>query len=149
MKTDINKKLLKLVSTEVLLQLGFERSTEQALNIITEIFSFYLESLIKKAISVQKSDGKDDSNEGSANTSHLDCRYLIEDTYHEEQYQIKELVKFMEQQIALKTQLTNRHDVECEESLFHALRLLPKGASLRSVFKNTRGATLEEKKTGR
>lgn len=134
MKTDVNKKLLKLVSTEILLQIGFEKSTEQSLNILTDIASFYLETLIKRVIPIYNKEDKRTS------------KYLIEQTYEEEQYQIKELSKFLEQQIAIKTQLEEKHEIECEDSLFHSLKLLPKGITLKSVFKNTKALTLEEKK---
>lgn len=144
MKTDVNKRLLKLVSTETLLQLGFERATEHALNIITDVFAFYLESLVRKAAVLQLPQGQ---STGGEDEEHSICKYIIEDTYEEEQYQTKELMKFMEQQAGLKAQLADKHDINCDESLFHALRLLPKGVTLRSVFKNTKTSTLEEKKS--
>ncbi|KAM0681329.1 hypothetical protein GINT2_000529 [Glugoides intestinalis] len=136
MKVDVNKKLLKLVCTEVLLQLGFERSVEQALNVLTEIFSFYLEFLIQKVVPLL---GCEDST--------LLCKFLIENTYEDEQYQIRELFKFMEHQISLKALLVDKHNVDCDESLFYSLKLLPKGVSFRSVFRNTKTTTLEEKKS--
>jgi len=128
MKTSVDRRLLKLVATETLLQLGFERATEHALNILTEVFSFHLESLIKRAALFQREGG-----EGI-------CRYMIEDAYWDEQYQIRELMKFMEQQMS---QLGDRQG----ESPFHALKLLPKGVTLRSVCRSTGTPTLEEKKS--
>lgn len=136
MKVDVNKKLLKLVCTEVLLQLGFERSVEQALNVLTEVFNFYFEFLIRKVVPLL---GSDDNT--------VLCKFLIENTYDDEQYQIRELFKFMEQQISLKALLIDKHNLECDESLFYSLKLLPKGVSLRSVFRNAKTTTLEEKKS--
>lgn len=136
MKTDVNKKLLRLISTEILLQLGFERSTEQALNVLTEIFSFYLESMIQKLIPVSSCEDSDKL-----------CRFLIEDAYRESEYEAKELLKFIEQQISFKLMLVDKHNADCDESLLHALKLLPKGISMKSVFKNTKTATLEQKKS--
>lgn len=129
MKTTADRKLLKLVVTETLLQLGFERATDYALNILTEVFSFHMESFVKRAAVFQ--------------TEHNEevCRYLIEDAYWEEQYQVKELIRFMEQQISL---LGERQG----ESPFHALKLIPKGVtSLRSVYKNSGTSALEERKS--
>lgn len=147
MKTDVNKKLLKLISAEVLLQTGFEKSTEQALNILTEAFSYFIERTIMNIRPIQNGRDLDSPDETLKDESHGICRFLLEDTYRDEQYQIKECLKFLEQQILLKMQLAGKHNIECEESLLHSLKLLPKGITLRSVCKNTRTATLEEKKS--
>lgn len=147
MKTDVNKKLLKLISTEVLLQAGFEKSTEQALNILTEMFSHFIERIIMNIRPIQNGRELDKQEETLRNEAHGICKFLLEDIYRDEQYQIKECMKFLEQQILLKMQLTGKHNIECEESLLHSLKLLPKGITLRSISKNTRTTTLEEKKS--
>lgn len=147
MKTDVNKKLLKLISAEVLMQIGFERSTEQSLGILTEVFSHFIERIIMNIRPIQNGRELDGQEEMEKNETHAICRFLMEDTYRDEQYQIKECMKFLEQQILLKMQLAGKHNIECEESLLHSLKLLPKGVTLRSVSKNTRTATLEEKKS--
>lgn len=135
MKSDINKKIFRLLSTEVLLQVGFERSTEHAMNILAEILAFYLESLAKKVVPFSEC------------SPEVANKFLVEDTYFSEQYQIRELHSFLEQQIFIKKQLKDKFDVECDESLLHSLRVLPKGVSLKSAFRNAKAMTLEEKKS--
>lgn len=135
MKSDVNKKIFRLLSTEVLLQVGFERSTEHAMNILAEIFVFYLESLTRKV------------HPFSACGPEVANKFLIEDTYFSEKCQVRELQSFLEQQVFMKKQLKDKLDVECDESLLHSLRILPKGVSLKSAFRNTKTMTLEEKKS--
>lgn len=135
MRPDSNKKLLELLSVEICIQVGFEKATEHSISLITDVFIFYLESLIKKIIPL-----KDINPE-------IASKFLIEDTYDHEQYQIKELTTFLLQQIAIKSQLIEKYDLDCSESLLHSLRILPAGVSLKSVFKNTKTMTLEEKKS--
>lgn len=135
MKPDSNKKIIQLLSVEILQQIGFEKSTEQALNIITDIFTYFFESLIEKCCPFA---GCDPS---------VVIRFLVDDTYSTEQYQIKELLNFIDQQILIKNQLKEKYDIDCDESILHSLRILPKGVSLKSAFKNTKTMTLEEKKS--
>jgi Histone-fold protein len=134
MKSNINRKILRLVSTEVLLQIGFEKTTEQSLNIITEVFAYYMESLIKKAAVLQGCDGRNL------------CKILIADTYRSEQYQLGELSQFLDQQNLIKRQLREKAEGEEDScSLLHSLKVLPQGMSLKSTFKNTKSTTIEEK----
>lgn len=135
MKPDSNKKILQLLSAEILLQIGFEKSTEHSLHIMTDVFVYYFESLIRKCIPFNGIEPD------------ILLQYLIEDTYMTELYQKKELYSFLDQQISIKAQLKDKFDIECDESLLHSLRILPKGVSLKSAFKNTKTMTVEEKKS--
>ena len=136
MKTDSNKKLLKLVTVESLIQNGFENTTEQALNTVSDILGFYIETICKKLIPLQE-----------CPDSYFLCKIFLEDVYDDEQYQIKEILGFLNQQIALKEQLLQQHDVEMEESLLHLLKVLPRDSSLKSVYRNSKTLTIEEKKS--
>lgn len=136
MKTDSNKRLLKLVSAEALIQTGFENSTEQALNTISDVLNLYIETLVKKIIPLQE-----------CKDPYFLSKILIEETYANEQYQIKEMTGFLNQQIALKHQLKEQYEVEGEESLLHLLKVLPKETSLKSVFRSSKTLTVEEKKS--
>ena len=45
MKSDLYKKILRLSIVEILLQLGFEKCSEESLNIFTEILEYYIEKI--------------------------------------------------------------------------------------------------------
>lgn len=136
MKTDSNKRLLKLVAVESLIQNGFENTTEQALNTVSDLLGLYIETLCQKIIPLQ-----------DCEDPFFLSKILIEDTYDDEQYQIKEILGFLEQQIALKNQLLQQYDVEVEDSLLHFLKVLPRDTNFKSVFKNSKSLTIEEKKS--
>ena len=135
MKTDSNKRLLKLVAVESLIQNGFENTTEQALNTVSDILGLYIETLCKKLIYLQECE----------DPFYL-SRILIEDIYEDEKYQIKELCGFLDQQISLKYQLLQQYDVDVEDSLLHFLKVLPRDTTLKSVYRNSKTFATEEKK---
>ena len=133
MKSNINKRILRLASTEILIQLGFEKSTEQSLNIINEVFTYYMEALIKRMIPFEK-----------ANYDSI-IKMLIDEFYGEEQFQISELSQFLELQNQIKKQLKEKSEFPEDTSLLHSLKVLPRGVNFKSTFKNTKNMAIEEK----
>lgn len=104
------------------------------MNVLAEILAFYMEMLVKRTLPF------------SACHPEIANKFLMEDAYFSEKYQAKELHSFLDQQIFIKKQLKDKFDLECDESLLHSLRILPKGVSLKSAFRSTKATTLEEKK---
>lgn len=134
MRSDTNRRIMNFAVIEILLQIGFENVTEQSLAILTDIFVFYAESLIRRILPL-----------GSAPSSHI-IRRLLEEVYSEDQYECAELRQFADQQTLSKQHIKDDEDKNAPESLLHALRILPKGAALTSKFKNTKNVLLVEGK---
>lgn len=131
MKSCLHKKLLKLVSAEVFLQVGFERGTEQALNLTTDLLAFYLETLVKRSSYLQSV------------TPRLIISHLIDMFYYNEEYQCEELYQFVEQQIQMKTIIKEYGDTE--SSLLHMLKILPEEINLKSAQRSSTNLTIEER----
>lgn len=128
MRIELNKSILQLLVAEVLLQTGFEKTTEHSLNVLTEISIFYLENLIKKIQPIKD----------------LHSDFLIKElltVYSDEKYQFKELLSFFMQQ----KNLIGEKDKETE-SLLHLLKCLPNSIDSQGVIKSNKTLSLEEKR---
>ncbi|KAI5168690.1 hypothetical protein PAEPH01_0336 [Pancytospora epiphaga] len=110
MKSNFYKKLIRFAAAEVLMQLGFERTTEHALNIIADVATHYMESMILRIYPFQS----------SPTENVIDM--LIRAFYGFEQYQKDELVSFLEQQLQVRRQMRDKPE---DNVLQHALRSLP------------------------
>lgn len=128
MKSNVNTKILKLAVVEVLAQSGFDRTAEQALNVLTDIMKYYIEQI---AVRMKK------SSEGGI-APEIACRSLIGDLYRECKYQIPELLSFLRYQLNIKNYLFDRYNIGCEESILHILRVLPKNIQLKTLVRNNR-----------
>ncbi|AFM98269.1 hypothetical protein EHEL_050580 [Encephalitozoon hellem ATCC 50504] len=132
MKSNMSSKILKLAVVEVLSQSGFDKTADQALNVLTDILRYYIEQLgcrMKRR-------------HGMGVVSDQMCRILIEEIYGECEYQVPELLSFLRYQVTVKNYLSDRYNVGSEESILHILRVLPKNAQLRMVMRN--GSSLRE-----
>lgn len=132
MKSGMNIKIVKLAVVEILLQSGFDKTADQALNVLTDVLRYYIEQL---GCRVQR------RHEQGAVTG-LVCRTLVEEIYRENEYQVCELLSFLRYQITVKNYLSDRYNVGSEESILHILRVLPKNAQLRMLVRN--GGNLNE-----
>lgn len=133
MKSNMNKKLLRLVATEVFLQFGFERATEQSLNIGTDLLAHYIEALVKCTIPFQDCDWRSTA------------EALLDGFYGTERYQINELHQFVDQQYMIKKQIKEKMDGDAPSSLLHALKILPQELSVKNTQRYTKNTTIEEK----
>lgn len=132
MKTNSNKKVLEILVAEILLQTGFEKCTDHSIDLLTEISIFYIESLIKNTKPFMNADPL------------IICKFLIENAYTDEEYQIKELLHFLDQQ---KNLVGERNEADAPESLLHALNCLPNIKSIAGNVKSNKIMGLEEKRT--
>ncbi|ADM11501.1 uncharacterized protein Eint_050520 [Encephalitozoon intestinalis ATCC 50506] len=126
MKSNMSTKILKLAVVEVLSQSGFDKTADQALNVLTDILRYYIEQL---GCRIKKRHGREIVPE-------LVCRILVEEVYEEYEYQIPELLSFLRYQVTMKNYLNDRYSMGSEESILHILRVLPKNAQLRMVMRN-------------
>jgi hypothetical protein len=128
MKSNINVKILRLAVVEILSQCGFERTTEQTLNVLVDVLNYYIEQL---AIRMGGKQSRGISPE------HI-YRAVIDEMYGKCTYQIPELLAFLKYQINLKNYLLEKYDIGCEESLLHTIRVLPKNVQLRGVLRSSK-----------
>lgn len=128
MKSNINTKILKLAVVEILAQSGFDKTAEQALNVLTDILKYYIEQLVSRI----------KRNHESGVVPELVYRIVIRELYAECEYQIPELLSFLRYQINIKNYLSDRYNVGCEESILHILRVLPKNVQLKTLVRNNR-----------
>lgn len=127
MKSSTNTRILKLALVEILAQCGFDKTAEQALNVLADIMRHYIEHL---AARIRKS--------SPGGVSELVCRVVVEDLYRESEYQEPELLSFLRYQLNVKTYLSDRYNIDSEESLLHILRVLPKNVHLKSFVRSSR-----------
>ncbi|AFN82984.1 hypothetical protein EROM_050510 [Encephalitozoon romaleae SJ-2008] len=132
MKSNMNTKILKLAVVEVLSQSGFDKTADQALNVLTDVLRYYIEQL---GCRMKRRHGK-------GVVPEMMCRILVEETYGECEYQVPELLSFLRYQVTVKNYLSDRYNVGSEESILHILRVLPKNAQLRMVMRS--GGNLRE-----
>lgn len=128
MKSNVNTKVLKLAVVEILAQCGFERTTEQALNVLTDIMRYYIEEVA----------GRIKRSQGMGVVAELVHGTLIVELYGESEYQIPELQSFLRYQLNIKNYLSDRYNVGAEESILHILRVLPKNVHLRALMRSSR-----------
>lgn len=131
MKSNMYKKMLRLVATEVFLQLGFERATEQSLNIGTDLLSYYLEALVKRMVPFR----------GAGTRTIVDM--LVSDFYRNRQYEKEELLQFLEQQALVRRQ--SKEKTEGDPLQLNVLKTLPQEVSFRNTFQNINMLAIEEK----
>ncbi|EOB13756.1 hypothetical protein NBO_60g0012, partial [Nosema bombycis CQ1] len=120
MKSDLNIKILKLSIAEIVMQSGFERISEQALNILGDLFKFYSEQILEKI----KKMNKDHS---------FSIKYLVDESSLPS-YQSNELMSFLNTQLSLKKSLGVKEE---DESLLHTLKVIPKSVDLNNVLRST------------
>ncbi|CAD26570.1 hypothetical protein [Encephalitozoon cuniculi GB-M1] len=126
MKSNMNTKILRLAVVEILSQSGFDKTADQALNVLTDILRYYIEHLGCR----MRRKGE------NGIVPELICRFLVDEEYGECEYQIPELLSFLRYQVTVKNYLNDRYSVGSEESILHILRVLPKNAQLRMVMRN-------------
>ena len=134
MKSDMHKRLISFVVAEVLLQLGFERTSSHSLLILTDLFIKHIESLCLRIQPFQEI------------PSNLIVKFVLESLYGESEYENTELRQFACQQILFKQQLKEKNNPDEPESLLHLLKIIPKHAILESAFKNTKNLCLNGNK---
>ncbi|OQS53717.1 hypothetical protein EHP00_737 [Ecytonucleospora hepatopenaei] len=154
MKSQLNKKLFKIAAVEILLQLGFEKCTEESLNVLSEVFSYYIDRCIgnNKEIILLSNSYKSDKKDKEAHHSKKNIEdeesvkkvkrenvfsytdktiILFLQTYN---LQISELIQFCSQQIAL-TELV-RHSSD-EMNMLGLLKFLPREQSIKAAYKTS------------
>ncbi|KAF9763082.1 hypothetical protein NGRA_1522 [Nosema granulosis] len=135
MKSNMNMKIIKLAMAEIVMQCGFERISEQALNIMGDIFRHYLEQITLRMVKM----------------SELHCdfdiisRAIINDFLVEDSYQEKELLSFLHTQLQQKKYLGGDGK---EDSLLHSLKVIPKSVDLTNVCRTTSSFLVPNIKNG-
>ncbi|KAH9412305.1 histone-fold protein [Ordospora pajunii] len=132
MKSNMNLKILKLAVVEILAQSGFDRTTDQALNVLADVMRLYIEQLGQRM--------KQRHEKGVV--AELMYGIIVDELYDESEYQIAEMLSFLRYQITIKNYLSDRYNVGSEESILHVLRILPKNAQLRMLMRS--GGSLSE-----
>lgn len=129
MKSDLYKKILRLSIVEILLQLGFEKCSEESLNIFTEILEYYIEKItdiIYKFREHSTTYDIDTLNEINIIT------LILDNAYANHQYNYNELLQFMSQQINMVSNITTDTN---GKSMLNLLKFLPKNQSLHRLYK--------------
>lgn len=129
MKSNMNMRIIKLAMAEIVMQCGFERISEQALNIMSDVFRHYLEQMAKRMNLM-----------GETHVCfEVVARAIINDFLVEDSYQNKELFNFLHTQLQQKKYLGEKID---DDSLLHTLKVIPKSVDLTNVCRNTAGFSL-------
>jgi hypothetical protein len=128
MKSNIDTKILKLAVAEILSQCGFERTTEQTLNVLVDVLNYYIEQL---TVRMKRKQGRGISAENIHRT-------IIDEIYGNCTYQVFELLSFLRYQINLKNYLLEKYDAGLEESLLHTIRILPKNVQLKGLTRSSK-----------
>lgn len=132
MKSSLYPKIAKLSVAEILLQVGFENTSEQALNVLGDILLYHVEWMTKRILPFTESEDE------------IQIKRLLLDLFSNEEYQKDELYQFIEQQNLIRKQLKEKIDGECDQNLLSLLKILPKDVSLETSFKNAKNVALEE-----
>lgn len=130
MKSNIHKKMLRFATAEVFLQLGFERTTEQALNIVADAVSYSLESMAQRVRPFQDC------------PTRASVDLLVDSFYDSEQYQKEELLQFLDQQLQIRRQLREKTE---DGLLQHALKTLPYETAHTSTLRMASAMSVEER----
>lgn len=130
MKSSIHKKMLRFAAAEAFLQLGFERTAEQALNIVADVVSYYLEAMVQRMHPFQDSSAKTITD------------LLVGSFYGSEQYQKEELFPFLDQQLQIRRQMREKAE---DGILQHALKTLPHEAAHPSPLRMVNAISVEER----
>lgn len=133
MKSALYSRIIKLAIAEIMIQIGFENASEQSLNACTELFTFFMESMIGRLIPFKNV------------SSDTQLKRILADFISEEEYQFPELLQFIEQQAVAKRHIKEKTESEGETNLLSMLRILPKDVNLKSGFRNTKNLALEQK----
>jgi len=131
MKSNMHRRLLRLVATEVFLQLGFERATEQSLNIGADLISYYLEALVKRMAPLQDAE------------PYTIINMVVGDFYADGEYEKEEMLQFLEQQVLIRRQSKER--VEGDPLQLHVLKAQPQEMSFRNALQNINTLAVGEK----
>ncbi|KAL6121014.1 hypothetical protein NUSPORA_02143 [Nucleospora cyclopteri] len=147
MKVELNRKILRVAVVEILMQLGFEKCTEQSLNIVTEVFSYYLEALIKSiAFANAHTIEKSEENKFESRKKDILLYKLLTDFYINSEYQYDELLCFASQQISIVDKIIENKSCTSDcENMLSLLKFLPRNQSLKRLYKNTKNAIFEAK----
>ncbi|KAK6089845.1 hypothetical protein P3W45_001193 [Vairimorpha bombi] len=123
MKSNLNIKILKLCISEICIQVGFERISEQSLNILSDVLKHYISQI---SLKLNKAVG---SNVCFENSSRF-CinNFLISDSFRE-----REISSFLKSQIALRKYLG---DQGTGKSLLHSLKILPNDQIFTGITRN-------------
>lgn len=127
MKKAINFKIAKLAVIEILLQVGFERASEDSLNILTDVFCHFLEQKFRRIKEIKE------HRYGIHKLPlpfHVMCLGI--NTYS---YKFKEIISFLEYQIFLKDYIKEKYKIE-EDSLLQCLRVLPQKLNFKTIKKD-------------
>ncbi|WUR03488.1 uncharacterized protein VNE69_05080 [Vairimorpha necatrix] len=123
MKSNLNFHILKLCVSEICLQIGFDRISEQSLNLISDVLKYYI---IQISLKLNKSIGSEIFSEPTT-------KFLIESFFSENSLQEKELISFLKAQNTLKK---NLNDIGNNKSLLHCLRILPNDQNFTGIARN-------------
>ncbi|KAI4291628.1 hypothetical protein PAPHI01_0902 [Pancytospora philotis] len=107
------QKLLRFAAAETFLQLGFEKTSEHALNIAADLLAHYIEAQTKRILPFQ----------GGAAAAPV--KMLVADFYRLEEYQKEELFQFLDQQMQIRRQTKEKAE---DGMLQHALNAMPQEA---------------------
>lgn len=144
MKAELNKKILKIAAVEILLQLGFEKCTEEALNILVEVYSYYIERTIgnsKEIVGILGgNESKEEfiSKEEAKSSSFKDNKQNTKFVYlflKMNKSLNNELLQFVAQQNNIMNLLKNSNTEVKSGNIFKTLKFLPKEQTLRALHK--------------
>ncbi|KCZ81419.1 hypothetical protein H312_01174 [Anncaliia algerae PRA339] len=127
MKRTIYFKIAKLAIAEILLQVGFERTNEESLNILTDVFCHFIDEKLKRIKDIQH-------HRYGIHRLPLPF-YVMFQNVNTNSYKYKELISFLDYQIYLKNYLKEKYKVE-SESLLQSLKILPQKINFKSLKKD-------------
>ncbi|ORD94874.1 Y551 [Enterospora canceri] len=151
MKTELNKKILRIAVVEILLQTGFEKCTEESLNVLSEVFSYYIEQVIAEILIPQTEvDESPGPKKLKKEETFCPAKLLLTRFYHNSQYNYQEMLQFLNQQIGIVRMLRDTPKTKTNHTepnnMLSILKFLPKNQSLKNLSKAARRIEVEEKK---
>lgn len=123
MKSNLNIKILKLCISEICIQVGFERISEQSLNILADVLKHYISQI---SLKLNKAIGPNVYFQHGS-------RFCIDNFLISESYRERELSSFLKSQIALRKYLG---DQGSSKSLLHYFKILPNDQIFTGITRN-------------
>ncbi|EQB61326.1 transcription initiation factor brf1 subunit-like protein [Vairimorpha apis BRL 01] len=111
MKSNLNTKILKLSIAEICIQLGFDKITEQSMNLLSDVLRYYIIQIWLKLGRYEQTNFYD-----------IIIKNIFNDMLIAESYQEKELNIFTKAQNSVKKYYNENSN---NKSLLHLLKILP------------------------
>lgn len=122
MKSNLNTKILKLSIAEICIQLGFDKITEQSMNLLCDVLRYYIIQLSLRLGKFEQTNFVDIIIKNIFND------FLIADSYQE-----KEVIVFLKAQNSVKKYFNENSN---NKSFLHMLKILPNNQKFFSTNQN-------------